>query len=114
MDDKDSFDPPDSFSAPPDDPHSGTRLVLAMFALPLVCGAVYGCYRVASEVAAGLMDWDTSRKVGYVGGLLGGAIATYLAVKIVQTFSQPAPLTPEQEEEQEPDDYDLPADWEED
>lgn len=114
MPDINPYEPPDKYEALPDDPHSGTRLVLWLFALPFILIAGWIGKEVASGIAKGLVEYDASRRIGYVAGGVCALAVIFLAMRIINQFNQPGPLTPEQEDEIEPDDYDMPADWEED
>ena len=105
----DTYLPADS--EPPEDPHSGTRLVLLLFALPLAYGAGWLAFTVVSGISAGFVEWGSSQRAGYIGGAMAMSGVGYIFFRIISNLSHPP--APVSDDDLEPDD-DLPADWEED
>jgi hypothetical protein len=63
------------------DNHSGTRLVLALFLvpLPLICGWI--AWSVSREIGSKLVSFEAANRVAYV---LGGAAAVATVIVLLQ------------------------------
>jgi hypothetical protein len=70
------------------DNHSGTRLVLLLFLVPLTVFAGWIAWRVVVDLAMGPLGHQQAMRAGYVGSGLAMAGTIYLILRMQYAFSR--------------------------
>ncbi len=89
---------------PPEDNHSGSRLVLLLLLIPLAVFGGWVAYSVAREIGLALLDPISAQRISYVAGGLG-MLAVVLAILRWQSALSPRAQAEAEEEIDEMDEH---------
>lgn len=77
---------------PLDDPHSGTRLVMVLFAVPLCLFVGWLAMNVVREITIPLLEYPSSLRASYAAGAVAVILLGIKCYSVISSFTQSTPI----------------------
>jgi hypothetical protein len=74
------------------DPHSGTRFVMVLFAIPLCMFVGWLALHVVRDLSQSFLDYEAAQRAGYAAGGIAMLLLAIKSYYVIASFTQVTPI----------------------